>query len=83
MGVMMTKLLGGSLVVWAVLASVPQVGFADSKEIHEPHWRRWHQVRGEKIADIPELDGALAGQALALLVGGSVLLLDRARRKRA
>jgi hypothetical protein len=82
-GVTMKKLLGGSLLMWAVLASVPQVGFAKDNTIHEPHWRRWHQVRGEKIADIPELDGAVAGQALALLIGGSVLVLDRARRKRA
>jgi hypothetical protein len=75
----MKKLLGGTLLMWAVLASVPRAGFADDG----PHWRRWHQVRGEKVADIPELDGAVAGQALALLIGASVLVLDRARRKRA
>ena len=59
------------------------MGFASDGQIHEPHWRRWHQVKGEQLANIPELDGTVAGQALALLVGGSVLLLERARRKRA
>jgi hypothetical protein len=80
----MKKFLGACLVIWTVLASAPQVSFAtDGKIIHAPQWRRWHQFRGEKVTEIPELDAATAVQALALLIGGSVLVLDRARRKRA
>jgi hypothetical protein len=78
----MKKFLTASLVIWAMWASAPRATFAESKVIHEPHWRQWHQLRGERLTDVPELDGAAAGQALALLVGASVLVLDRARRKR-
>ena len=93
----MKKLLGSALVLWVALAIAPAVGFADSGHprfapydgsnpgsVHPtPHWRRWYQTRGERLTDVPELNAGMAGQGLALLVGGMALVIDRSRRKRA
>jgi hypothetical protein len=91
----MKKLFGGTLVIWSLLAIAPAAGFADSGRTsriershsvcsnvkYEPKFRRWHQVRGEKAEGVPELDPSVAGQALAVVIGGSAVLLGKARKR--
>jgi hypothetical protein len=89
----MNKLFAGSLVIWSLLTLAPEVGLADTGAARftrshapcnvarrEPKFRRWAPVRGQQVM-VPELDPGSAGQALALLLGGSAVLLDRARRR--
>ena len=42
-------------------------------------FRRWHRSRGKPAAAVPELDPGAAGTALALLLAGTALLIDRRR----
>jgi hypothetical protein len=90
----MNKLFGGSLVVWSALTFIPAIGLADTGSVarfqrspapcnlvkREVKFRRWAPTRGQQVM-VPELDPGAAGQALALLLGGSAVLLDRARRR--
>jgi hypothetical protein len=70
----MKKLIGAGLVVWISLAAAaPGVGLAQNITLSSVS-----AVRGRAV---PELDPSGAGQALALLFGGVVMLRARARRR--
>jgi len=46
---------------------------------HQSDWRRWRKRRGERVS-VPELGFANGAEALALLLGGTLLVVDRRRR---
>jgi hypothetical protein len=91
----MKKLVGMSLVTLCLLAGLPATGFAGDgshgkhrvaarhhghhQRAHRNHWRRWHHERGIPATSVPELDPGAAAQAFALLLAGTVLLIERRR----
>jgi hypothetical protein len=91
----MKKLLGITLITVGLLAGAPAIGSADSGtrsvaaqnqtrgKAHANKWRRWHHEKGLPATAVPELDPGAAGQALALLLAATALLIDRRRIVRA
>ena len=48
---------------------------------HQNQWKRWDRRRGTEVqVSVPELSGSNGTQALALLLGSTMLLWDRRRR---
>ncbi len=82
----MKKYIGTGLVLWTLGSMVlPASGLAEPPQhsLRAHHtWRRWSLQRGEQVPSVPELNPTQGGEALALLLGGIALAVDRSRRRR-
>ncbi len=93
----MKKLFATSLFTLALLAGLPATGSADGastsgsrispasrgSQVGDARWRKWYRVKGKAAAPVPELDPGAAAQALALLLAGTAVFIDRRRAARA
>jgi hypothetical protein len=50
-----------------------------ASEPHRAHWERWQQRKGALVS-VPELGRTHGGEALALLLGATLIVADRRRR---